>query len=140
MLSPSKSMVLAITRPTFPGLGAGRSFESHRLHRSQRASRSTGKQPGRLPCVPDSALNLESMRVLLKEQLQPIKEDLATVKDGLASVKEGLATVEEGLATVKQRVDGMDRHMGSLLEYQAGAEAGNMLGTDYVRSLLAQSP
>ena len=45
------------------------------------------------------------------------------------------------LSTVKQRVDGMNRHVGSLLEHQARTEAEKLSSGGYAKPMrmLAQS-
>ena len=78
-----------------------------------------------MQCAADPPLTLESFRKIMEESLQPIKDDLTEMRADLSKVK--------------QRVDGMDRHVGSLLEHQARTEAERLFSGGYAKPLLAQS-
>ena len=74
-----------------------------------------------LCCSADSSVTLESIGQLLTDKFKPIEQRVGGM--------------EQELAAVRQRVDGIDKLIGTLLEHQASTQAIRMFGVDFARPL-----
>lgn len=74
-----------------------------------------------LCCSADSSVTPESIGQLLTDKFKPIEQRVGGM--------------EQQVAAVRQRVDGIDKMIGTLLQHQASTQATRMFGDDFARPL-----